>query len=116
MKTVLLKGLNDRDKEEMRSTFYHSAFLRNQLKSILAAKINDSNRQVRSKDAYGIANWAFLQADAVGYERAMTEVMSLLTHESGEASEVANAAEAPSSVQKVAKRRGRPPKALPPTV
>lgn len=108
MKTVLFKGLNDQQKEELRGTFYHSAFLREQLKVILASKIKDSNAQVRSKDAYGVANWAYLQADAVGYERALTEVMSLLTHAPSAESEATNVAES-LSASPLPKRRGRPP-------
>src|SRR5262245_40939417 len=81
MKTVILKGLTEQQQEEMRGVFAHSGFLRDQLKKILSEKINASNRVARSKDAYGIPNWAYLQADAVGYERALTEVISLLTHD-----------------------------------
>jgi hypothetical protein len=113
MKTVLLKNLTDQQKDEMRQTFAHAAFLRSQLTVILNEKINASNKIVRSKDAYGIANWAFLQADAVGYERALTEVISLLTHESTAESEATNVAESLSAFPK--KRRGRPPKVSTPT-
>jgi hypothetical protein len=113
MKTILMKNLTDQQKDEMRQTFVHAAFLRSQLITILNEKINASNRQVRSKDAYGIANWAFLQADAVGYERAMTEVISLLTHESTAESEATNVAESLSASNP--KRRGRPPKVPTPT-
>lgn len=113
MKTVLLKNLTDQQKDEMRQTFAHAAFLRSQLTTLLKEKINASNKIVRSKDSYSIANWAYLQADAVGYERALTEVISLLTHESTAESEATNVAESLSASPK--KRRGRPPKVPTPT-
>lgn len=99
MKTALLKNLTDQQKDEMRQTFAHAAFLRSQLTTLLNEKINASNKIVRSKDAYGIANWAYLQADAVGYERALQEVISLLSHDQ----------DTPEIVPPAAKRRGRPP-------
>jgi hypothetical protein len=104
MKTALFKNLTDQQKDEMRQTFAHAAFLRSQLSTILTEKINASNKVVRSKDSYGIANWAYLQADAVGYERAMQEVISLLSAES----EATNVAESLSASPQP-KRRGRPP-------
>lgn len=79
MKTAILAGLNEEQKDEMRQTFAHSVVLRQQLIKLLSKKINDARREVTSKDAYGIANWAFLQADTVGYERGLSEVISLLS-------------------------------------
>jgi hypothetical protein len=113
MKTVILKGLNEQQSEEMRSAFVHSAVLREQLRKILNEKITASNRMVRSKSAFEIANWAYLQADSIGYERALTEVISLLTHESKAESEAPTGAESLSASPK--KRRGRPPKVHTPT-
>jgi hypothetical protein len=80
MKTVLLAGLTDDQKDEMRQTFAHSVVLRQQLTKILGKKIKDARSASTSRDAFGLANWAYLQADTVGYERALTEVISLLSH------------------------------------
>jgi len=107
MKTAITKGLNEQQSEEMRHCFVHAAVLRNQLKKLLEEKINASNRVARSKDAYNIPNWAYLQADAVGYERALTEVINLLT---GERSTEQGAEAIPSVIETPKKRRGRPPK------
>lgn len=100
MKVSLLKGLNtEQQKEEMGLIFSHSSLLRKQIAKVLLDKVNTNNTATRTKDAYGISNWAFLQADAVGYERAMREVVALLSNE-----EETPAADTPP------KRRGRPPK------
>lgn len=105
MKTAITKGLNEVEADEMRQCFVHAAFLRKHLQKLMAEKINASNRIVRSKDSYSIPNWAFLQADAVGYERALTEVISLLDHTPDISTEKV-LEDGPS----VPKRRGRPPK------
>jgi len=104
MKTLILKGLNEEQQVEMRQEYIHAVHLRQQLKKLLNEKIDASNKTVRSKDAYGIANWSFLAADAVGYERAMLEVISLLTNESQQETEVPKGAEVLAAV----KKRGRP--------
>ena len=101
MKTAIIKGLTEQHAEEVRGAFIHSAVLRQQLVKLLQEKINASNRNTRSKDAYGIPNWAYLQADAVGYERALVEVINLLTTEEPTVTPTADA---------TPKRRGRPPK------
>jgi uncharacterized protein YprB with RNaseH-like and TPR domain len=80
MKTVLLSGLTEDQQDEMRQTFAHSVVLRQQLIKILTKKAKDARSASTSKDAYNIPNWAYLQADTVGYERALAEVCSLLSH------------------------------------
>jgi uncharacterized protein YprB with RNaseH-like and TPR domain len=106
MKTALLAGLSDQQKEEMRQTFAHSAVLRQQLIKILTKKGKDARSASASKDAYSIPNWAFLQADTVGYERALSEVISLLTHsDAGE--DVVPLGTTPSPT---VRKRGRPRK------
>lgn len=82
MKTILLKGLSEQHADEMRQKFAASAHIRNRVIEVLREKIHTNNKATRTKDAYGVANWAFLQADGVGYERALTEVISLLQAES----------------------------------
>lgn len=78
MKTTWLKGLSDDQKMEMRKDFLSSLRLRQRLVEICNDKIDTSNSSMRSKDAYGIPNWAYLQADAIGYERALNEIISLI--------------------------------------
>lgn len=82
MKVSLLKGLTDQQVDEMRQDFASAANLRQHLINVLKDKIETNNKLTRSKSAYEIANWGFLQADGVGYERGLLEVISLLTSES----------------------------------
>lgn len=114
MKTAWFKGLNDEQKREMQIHFGGSAALRAQLVKILRSKIESNNTSVRSKDAYNIPNWAFVQADGVGYERALTEVISLLANDQSAESDERKSEETLTALQKP--RRGRPPKAKPPVI
>lgn len=78
MKTRWTQGLSPEKKEEVKREFLASALVRERLISILEDKIETTRKGSISKDAYNSANWAYLQADAVGMERAFEEVISLL--------------------------------------
>jgi hypothetical protein len=78
MKTSLTKGLDVEKTKELKVEFASSTFLRERLRQLLDEKIQTNRTATTSKDAYGNPNWAYLQADAVGYERALKEVISLL--------------------------------------
>lgn len=107
MKSIITAGLSEMEADEMRQAFAHAAHLRRRMREVLQQKIDASNKAVRSKDAYGIANWAYLQADAVGYERAMQEVMSLFTADFEGAQK---APEERSASNNIPRKRGRPRK------
>ena len=78
MKTVWTSGLTPEQKKEMTSAFTSAGFLRERLSGILEDKIETNRTASISKTSYDNPNWAYLQADAVGYERAMKEIISLL--------------------------------------
>lgn len=79
MKTVLTSGLNAQEAAEIVAAFRASAHLRERLSSIFLNKIESKRAAARSIDAYDSPGWAFMQADAVGYERALSEVISILS-------------------------------------
>lgn len=78
MKTSWTKGLTQEQTVELRKDFVGAAILRKRLQELLNEKANLSRDASISKDAYSNPNWAYLQADARGYERALSEVISLL--------------------------------------
>lgn len=78
MKTSLKVGLSAQQKEELEKDFNSCPLLREQLTRICLKKIEAMRTEARGKDGYESPNWAFKQADAVGYERALHELMSLL--------------------------------------
>lgn len=78
MKTVWTKGLNAEQVVQLRQDFVGGALLRERLSKLLEEKQNSSIKKSRSEDAYNAPNWAYQQADARGYERALSEVISLI--------------------------------------
>lgn len=78
MKTVLTKGLTTEQKEEIKRDFLASTLLRERLQAIIKEKGELAHKASITKDNYLSPNWAYLQADSVGYQRALEEVFSLL--------------------------------------
>mgnify|MGYP000694568427 FL=1 len=79
MKTSLTSGLDEQQKDEMEREFGASARLRERLIYILEGKMETNKKEVRSKENYQNPSWAYLQADGIGYERAISELISLLS-------------------------------------
>lgn len=79
MKTSWTKGLTPEKAEEIKRDFNASALLRERLAVLIEEKSNASIKASRSKDEYENPNWAYLQADARGYERALSEIISLIS-------------------------------------
>ena len=78
MKTIWTKGLIGEKKSEIESAFLASGNLRERLRTLIREKIDSNNTSVRSKENYENPSWAYLQADKIGYERALYEVISIL--------------------------------------
>ncbi len=78
MRTTWYKGMTDREKEEIISSFNASGRLRSRMKEILEEKLISMYAKRREETSYECPNWAFKQADYVGYERAMHEILSLI--------------------------------------
>lgn len=79
MKTIWTHGLKPDKSDEMRRDFGASALLRERLEEILKEKIETRRRVTRGPDQYNNASWGYLQADAIGYERALVEIISLIS-------------------------------------
>jgi len=65
-------------KEEIKKAFTASTVIRSRLKEIAAHKQISAVKACQSKNLYDSPNWALLQADSRGYERALEEIKSLL--------------------------------------
>ena len=94
MKTYLSKGLDKDEAKEIREMFNRSRILRKRLTFLLESKIEEHFKAQMKRSNYEEANWAFAQADAMGYCRALREVMGMLADKD------------PAPVVKI----GRPPK------
>lgn len=78
MKQSWVVGLKPEHKEEMKREFVSSALLRARLTNLLANKIEESRTATRAKSNYENPAWAYQQADQIGFERALSEIISLL--------------------------------------
>lgn len=78
MKSTWTKGLDAETVKRITSDFQASGGLRERLATISKAKADTLRSSITSKDMYESPSWAYVQADAVGYERAINEIISLI--------------------------------------
>lgn len=79
MKQSWTKGLDTDYSKEIRGDFKSSLILRNRMKVLLEEKIKDADKTARAKDGYDCPNWAYKQADQIGYKRALYEIIALIS-------------------------------------
>lgn len=79
MKLSWTKGLGKEEQRDVEQNFKESAVMRRRLAQVLLEKLVLSFKEGRSKNLYDSPNWPFLQADNRGYERAMQEVIDLIS-------------------------------------
>ena len=68
---------NAQNKAELKQAYGASSVVRKRLSLMCTKKIEGGF--VLTKDDYNSPNWQYRQADAVGYRRALEEVISLLS-------------------------------------
>lgn len=80
MNTAWTKGLRKGSQEEkdVRSNYAESFIVRKRLAAILDAKFETKLKNSMSNDNFDSPSWAFLQAEAIGYAKALKEIMSIL--------------------------------------
>jgi len=84
MKQSWTQGLDPSRATQIKQDYVGAATLRKRMEELLLQKIKVSNAVTRKKESYEISNWAYLQADAIGYERAILEIISLISENSVE--------------------------------
>jgi len=84
MKTSWTQGLSPEQAIEIKKDFKGCFPTRKRLVKLLEDKIVISQKASLSKDAYSYPNWSFLQADNIGYQRALNDVISLILDDSVE--------------------------------
>lgn len=78
MKLNWTKGLSGDAKKDVVQEYASSGNLRARLEVLIREKQVTAQKTIIGKDAYDSPNWAYKQADHVGYLRAMEEIISLL--------------------------------------
>jgi hypothetical protein len=79
LKTVWTSGLAKELANEVRTNYKESLVLRRRLAKLLEDKADASVKNSRSKLLYDNPNWSLLQADQRGYERAVMEILELIS-------------------------------------
>lgn len=78
MKASITTGLEASEAKLVQAEYLSSPLLRKRLKTLLIKK-QESMRKDRLKEVnYESPNWVGLQADAVGYQRAIDEIIALI--------------------------------------
>lgn len=67
---------NKKDKDSWKESYFNSTFVTDPIKKVIEKKIEKVNKT--SEDDYNVSSWAYLQADKIGYERALKEILELL--------------------------------------
>lgn len=79
MKTTWFKGLNAQEKADVKTAFLSNTLIRERIIWILEEKLKVSQKERIDKEGYDASNWAYKQADACGYERAISEIINLFS-------------------------------------
>jgi hypothetical protein len=77
MKTSWLQGVEKERAVDIRQNFKESLVLRKRFFELVYEMIESSRKFQTSKDLYDSPSWAYLQADRVGYERALRDILDL---------------------------------------
>lgn len=78
MKSSWTSGLEKELAHDIKVNFVDSLVTRKRLTQLLELRAEESRRVCRSKVSYDSHNWAYLQADQNGYERALLEIIELV--------------------------------------
>ncbi len=78
MKQSWTKGLDDTRAKDVRGDYLSSLTTRKRLTELLEEKINVAEVASFDKEGYEVANWAYKQADLIGYKRALRDVINLI--------------------------------------
>lgn len=79
MKQSWTQGVDKELSKVIREQFVGSKALRKQMVAILERKALAANKSSLRKEGYESPSWAYDQADYIGYQRALQEIISLIS-------------------------------------
>ena len=79
MKKSWFKDLDEQSIIDLKQAYKESLLVRKSLSKLLEEKKRLSHAKSFSSTSYDNPNWAYLQADARGYERALNEIIELIS-------------------------------------
>lgn len=83
MNSAWTKGIRKGSQEDkdIRSSYAEGFVLRKRMTQMLRDKIDLRMKSAMSNDAFDSPSWAFIQAESIGYAKAMNELINLLDAE-----------------------------------
>ncbi len=78
MKKAWLSGLDTQQEEDMRGSYIAALLMRKKLEELLQERMTSSHLSLCAKNLFDSPNWALVQAEGRGYERALHEITQLL--------------------------------------
>lgn len=78
MKTRWSMGLDEQNTKDIKQLYKEASRIRGRLNQMLVDIINEKRKGATLESLYDSPNWAYLQADRVGYERAIRDIIELI--------------------------------------
>jgi hypothetical protein len=78
MLTKWTSGLDVEAAKDVSLNFRESKVTRRRLQEIIKNKIEEARQEASSKSLYESPSWAYEQADRIGYERALRDMLNYL--------------------------------------
>lgn len=78
MKTRWTAGLEEQLSKDIVQNYKESAVMRRRFKKILEDLIDENRNTQSSKLSYDNPNWPYFQADRMGYERALRDIIGYI--------------------------------------
>jgi ABC-type microcin C transport system permease subunit YejB len=78
MKDSWTRGLDPEVIKDITSNYLSSKLMRKRLIALLELKSKTNLGEMRNKISYESPSWAYLQADRMGYERALRDIIDLI--------------------------------------
>ena len=80
MNTAWTKGIRKGSQEDkdIRANYVESALIRKRLLQMLESKFDVRIKAAMANDNFDSPSWSFLQAESIGYAKALKEIMYLL--------------------------------------
>lgn len=72
------RGLEPQLSLDVKQNYKESIVMRKRLKQMLLDRIEEVRIGSLTREKYDCPNWAYLQADAMGYERALRYLINLI--------------------------------------
>lgn len=79
MKVRWIHGLDTQNTSDIKQLFKESLAIRKRLNVMLTNMIEEKRKGQVLETLYDSPNWAYIQADRTGYERALRDVIELIT-------------------------------------